>query len=55
MLVEEEEKPHRRIHTCSFTGEMRVDYYLDGHPDVIFDRVRVDTDTFIELSGLLEG
>ena len=39
MLVEEEEKPHRRIHTCSFIGEMRVDYYLDGHLDVIFDKL----------------
>ena len=33
---------------------MRVDYYLDGHPDVIFDKVRMDADTFIGLSSLLE-
>ena len=34
---------------------MRVDYYLNGHPDVIFDKVRMDADTFIEFSRLLEG
>ena len=50
-----EERLRWRIHNCSFTGEMRVDYYLDGHPDVIFNKVRMDADTFIGLSSLLEG
>ena len=54
-LAEDEERPHRYIHTCSFIGDMRVNYYLAGHPDVIFDKVRMDADTFIEVSNLLEG
>ena len=54
-LLEEEERPRRRIHNCSFIGEKRVDYYLDGYPNVIFDKVRMDADTFIGLSSLLEG
>ena len=38
-LAEEEERPHRRIHNSSYNGDIRVDYYLDGHPDVIFDKL----------------
>ena len=54
-LVEEEERGRRRIHRCPFTGEMKVDYYLTGHPSVIYDKVRMNADTFIRLSSLLEG
>ena len=54
-LLEEEERPCWHIHNCSFTWEMRVDYYLDRHLDVIFDKVRMDANTFIGLSSLLEG
>ena len=54
-LAEDEERPRWCIHTYSFIGEMQVDYYLDGHPDVIFDKVQMDADAFIGLKGLLEG
>ena len=54
-FVEEEEKGPCRIHTCPFTGKMKVDYYLNVYPSVIYNKVQMDTDTFIQLSGLLEG
>ena len=54
-LLEEEERPRWRIHNCSFTRKMCVDYYLDGHSDVIFDKVRMDPDIFIRLRNPLEG
>ena len=38
-LVEEEERGPRRIHSCPFTVEMKVEYYLNGHPSVIYDKV----------------
>ena len=34
---------------------MKVDYYLNGHEDVIFNKVRMDADTFQQLSDLLEA
>ena len=46
-LVEEEKRGPRQIHICSFIGEIKVEYYLNGHPSVIYDKVRIDADTFI--------
>ena len=54
-LVDEEERGPCRIHTCPFTGEMKVEYCLDGNSSVIYDKVRMDADIFIQLSDLLEG
>ena len=34
---------------------MKVEYYLNRHQNVIYDKVQIDTDTFIQLSDLLEG
>ena len=54
-LVEGEQSGRRRINTSPFTRAMKVDYYLNGHEDVIFDKVRMDADTFEQLSSLLKA
>ena len=54
-LVEEEKRGPCWLHICPFTGEMKVNYYLNRHPNVIYDKVRMNADIIIQLSGLLEG
>ena len=49
------EKGRQQIHICQYLGAMKVDYYLNGHEDVIFDKVHMDANTFIQLSGLFES
>lgn len=49
----EEEEIGRRIHTCPYTRPMRVDYYINAHGDVTFDKVRMYPETFLQLSRLL--
>ena len=52
MLLQEEGRG-RRIHTCQYTRPMRVDYYLNSCEDVMFDKVHMHLETFLQLSGLL--
>ena len=54
-LLEEEEIGHWQIHMCPYTRPIRVDYYLNTHEDVMFNKVCMDTDTFLQLRGLLEA
>ncbi|XP_024032907.1 uncharacterized protein LOC112095350 [Morus notabilis] len=46
--------PPQPKHTSAFTGIMRVDYLLDGHEDVIRNKIRMGSDCFNRLSSLLE-
>ncbi|XP_024021807.1 uncharacterized protein LOC112091744 [Morus notabilis] len=49
-----ERPPPQPKHTSAFTGIMRVDYLLDGHEDVIRNKIRMGSDCFKRLSSLLE-
>ncbi|XP_024029783.1 uncharacterized protein LOC112094050 [Morus notabilis] len=50
-----ERPPPRPKHTSALTGIMRVDYLLDGHDDIIRNKIRMGSDCFKRLSSLLEG
>ena len=48
-------EPRIRNHTSKLSGILRVDNLLRGHPEVIFNKVRMYARTFKTLSAILEG
>jgi len=47
-------EPSRRRHTSGWGGRIRVEYYLNGSPEVIYDKIRMSSDAFRRLSSILE-
>jgi len=48
-------EPSRRRHTSGWGGALRVQYYLECSPTVMYDKVRMSSDAFLRLSFILEG
>lgn len=46
-------EPSCRRHTSGWGGRLRVNYYLNGSPEVIYDKVRMSSDVFKRLSSIL--
>ena len=48
-------EPSTPRHTSILTGKLRVQELLNGHPDIMFNKVRMDKDSFLTLSHILES
>ena len=46
--------PRRRRHTSALSGLLKVEELLTGHPDVMYNKVRMDAHTFKSLGALLQ-
>ena len=48
-------EPRTPRRTSILTGKLRVEELLNGHPDIMFNKVRMDKDSFLTLSHILEN
>ena len=48
-------EPRTPRRTSILTGKLRVEELLNGHPDIMFNKVRMDKDSFLTLSHILKS